>query len=174
VKSPQDWLSEQQKGKPGSAKRLAYEFRNALTSVFAYPIGKLQALERLTEALESHDSALFRQLADGMDELAKSGELDTTEAELCYCLCMAHPYLSCQKEIPFNKQTLRALTVRIYCTAKEIGSEPALPLPEYPQKVQKRIESRIIAFSKPKWSRIDRKVDLAEVPEAKRGRKKKN
>jgi hypothetical protein len=175
VKTLQDWLTEQQIGRPGSAKRLAWECRNALRSIFALPMGKEEMHERIDKALESLDADFLQTLTDGVRELKKAHRLDTTGAELRYCHLRTYMFLMGQKGILFfDKKSHRALTTLLYCTAKETQSEPPLPLPEYPEEVQKKIDKRVEKFPEQKWSRLDSDVGVSMfLAPARPGRPKK-
>jgi hypothetical protein len=174
--TPEEWLAEHRLGKPGSARRLVNELRSALCSIFAAPGGRLEAIERIEKALDSLDLNFADRLREGFYELKK--DRDTPMGtDLRRCHCKTYIFLRSKHPFAMTKQSHRALTVRFYCTVKETGSEPRLPLTDYPPKVQKKIDQRIKAFTTPKWSKIEEDIGIRgdlEVPEAKRGRKRKN
>jgi hypothetical protein len=169
-------MTEQKRGKPGSAKRLASELQMALCpiTVFGFTLDDEEAfqnwIKRLTEAAKTCDWALFYKLGAGFKSLSTRPPPDIN-IELRYCLYKAYRFLSRQNANPIEKATVRDLALRIYAVTKEVGTEPDLPLPAYPPKLEKKIAQRISENSTQKWSRHYKAVGLSDLHKSKPGRK---
>jgi hypothetical protein len=175
MKTPGQWRAIREYGKPGSAKRLAHEWRSAMCPVTFHGItldnNRPQVLEQFTNALRDYDHQLFSRVASGLKDLAQTEE-QKTEADLSLCVYKAYTFLKGLKTVPseINKGVVCWLGKRIYGYWKATGSEPQLPLPKCSPQMEKKIARRIENLPGPKMSRIYSRVGISHLPQSKRGK----
>jgi hypothetical protein len=151
----QHWLSERRIGKPGSAKRLYWQFKQCFGSSRGSLYESLEFIKQLTEAVDDDDLKFFDKLKKGVHQFVQSDRKVENEA-LVYFLPKVHEFLSGQKAIPYNLKTRRRLAAEMFVLTKEFGEQP-LPLPKLGKSLQTRIDAEVdIIYLTEKWSRLEK------------------
>ena len=171
-----EFFQEPYQGREGSAQRFFYEFKEALTNVWAFR-NTLEYTERLNQAFREVDMDFFDRLAAGARAFARANIPQTSGEILVQALQMAHIYLSSQSIIPYTLKARRDLAREIYLYEAVQGTFPDLydlSLLKLPQKLRQKIEQRKKKFPEQNWPRIEARAGVPKVSPASGGRPRKN
>jgi hypothetical protein len=163
--TPQDWLEEQRTGRPGSPKRLYWDFKECFGSSPGPFYKSLEFMKLLTEAVDHDDLKFFDKLKKGVHQFVDSDR--KTEAErLVYFLPKVHEFLSNQKAISYYLQTRRRLAAEMSVLARKFGEQP-LPLPKLPESLQMQIDEEAEKIYRVQnWTRLEKRAGVPKVPPA--------
>jgi hypothetical protein len=174
MRTPDGWLREQQIGKPGSAKRLYWQFKQCFGSSRGSFYESLEFMKLLGQVSDHDDIKFLDKLAKGGRQFVISKQKVESEA-LVYFLPKVHDFLSSQKGIPYYLQTRRRLAAEMYVLTKKFEREPVLPIPKSPEELQTMIDNEVDKIiSTQKWSRLEKRAGVPGVPPAPSGRKRQN
>ena len=171
-----EFLQEPYQGREGSAQRFFYEFKEALTNVWAFR-NRLEYTERLNQAFREVDMDFFDRLAAGARAFARANIPQTSGEILVQALQMAHIYLSSQSIIPYTLKARRDLAREIYlyeAVQRKFPDLNDMPLLKLPQKLRQKIEQRKKKFPQQNWPRIEARAGVPKAPPAPGGRPRKN
>jgi hypothetical protein len=171
-----EFFQEPYSGREGSAQRFFYDFKEALTNVWAFR-NTLEYTERLNQAFREVDMDFFDRLAAGARAFARASIPQTSGELLVQALQMAHIYLSSQSITPYTLKARRDLAREIYLYEAVQGTFPDLfdlPLLKLPQKLRQKIEHRKKKFPQQNWPRIEARAGVPKAPPASGGRPRKN
>lgn len=160
----------------GSNQYLAYRIRHALNPIEIFGVSTYSeeefqwAIELLAKAYADYDLEFLQAQADGLKKL-KEFNPTVSPNNPTWFLYRAYNFLRRRNEgkPPFRIQTIE-LTERLWVITRLTQNIPELPLPNYDEAFERKIQMGVDSLPTQKWSRQIKKLGLVFTP-AKRGPK---